>query len=83
MGDQISDEEILRLWRDPAFEGSYLGVEKFKVFLKTNLDITVSDKRLYKVLNNDTIYLLHKRPNKKILRRSYDVRYYCEVVQVC
>ena len=82
MGEQISDEELLKLWRNPDFEGSYRGIKVFQTILKTNLDISVSSKRLYKVIQHDSIYLLHKKPNRNILRRFYYVRYYGEVVQV-
>ena len=80
--DEISDAEILKLWRNPDFEGSYRGLKVFQTLLKTNLDIYVSEKRLYRVLQHDSIYLLHKKPNRNITRRFYYVRYYGEVVQV-
>jgi hypothetical protein len=41
----------------------------------------VSEQRLYKVLKNDSIYLLHLTPKRKFLRRKYDVRYYGELLQ--
>jgi len=79
---QISDEEILKLWRNPDFEGSYRGIKVFRLLLKTNYDIDVSEKRLYNIIKHDSIYLLHKKPNRKIARRFYDVTYYGEVVQM-
>lgn len=81
MSKELSDEEILRIWRNPAFEGSYVGPKKLQVLLKTNFDIDVSEKRLYKILEGDSIYLIHKRTQKKFPRRFYDLRYYCEVIQ--
>ena len=82
MAEEISDDELLKLWRNPAFEGSYRGIKVFQTLLKTNLDLSVSAKRLYRILNHDSIYLLHKKPNRNITRRFYYVRYYGEVVQV-
>ena len=80
--EEISDEEILKLWRNPEFEGSYRGLKVFQTLLKTNLDIDVSEKRLYRIIKHDSIYLLHKKPNRNITRRFYYVRYYGEVLQV-
>jgi len=33
----ISDKEILRLWHDPSFAGSFRGVRTFQILLKTDL----------------------------------------------
>ena len=49
----VSDEEILKLWRDPNFAGSYRGVRAFQTLLKTDLNIDVSEQRLLNILKTD------------------------------
>ena len=53
----ISDEDLLKLWRDPSFEGSYRGARTFQVLLKANLNIDVPITRLYKVLAKDEEFI--------------------------
>ena len=77
----ITDERILELWRDPTFSGSYRGIRTFQILLKTDLNIDVSQQRLYNVLRNDSIFLIHTKPKRKIERRHYDLRSYGELVQ--
>jgi hypothetical protein len=77
----ISDEKLLKLWRDPTFSGSYRGIKTFQVLLKTDLNIDVPEKRLYSVLKKDPIFLIHTKPIRKIERRHYDLRSYGELVQ--
>ena len=79
--NMVSDEQLLQLWRDPNFSGSFRGVKSFQILLKTDKNIDVSQARLYKVLKNDSIFLIHQRPIRQIERRPYDVRYYGETVQ--
>jgi hypothetical protein len=78
----LTDEDILKLWRDPKFSGSFRGVKTFQVLLKTDLNIEVSERRLYKILKNDSIYLMHKKAIRHFARRHYDVRFYGELVQM-
>ena len=77
----ISDKKLLELWRSPNFSGSYRGIKTFQILLKTDLNIEVSQERLYKLLKTDRIFLIHQRSPKKFDRRSYDVRNYGELVQ--
>ena len=81
MSENVSDNKLLALWRDPSFSGSYTGIRTFKILLKTDLNIEVSENHLYKVIKNDPIFILHQRPQRKIERRSYDVNNYGELVQ--
>jgi hypothetical protein len=81
MSTDISDKKILELWRDPNFSGSYRGIKTFQTLLKTDLNIEVSETRLYKVIKSDPIFILHQRPQRKIERRSYDINNYGELVQ--
>jgi hypothetical protein len=77
----VSDEQLLQLWRDPNFSGSYRGIKSFQILLKTDKNINVSQDRLYSVLKKDRIFLIHQRPIRNIERRPYDLRYYGENVQ--
>ena len=52
----ISDDKLLELWRDPIFSGSYIGVKTFQILLKTDLNINLSESRLFKILRNDQIF---------------------------
>jgi hypothetical protein len=80
MSNQISDEALLKLWRDPLFLGSYRGVKTFQVCLKTDKDIVVSQKRLYKLLRTDENFLMHQSFPKNIARRQLSLNNYGEVV---
>lgn len=81
MSDSISDNDILKLWHDKNFKGSFRGVKTFQILLKTDLNIDVSEKRLYKVLKSDATYLIHAKPQRKFERRKFDINYYGELVQ--
>ena len=49
-GEQdVSDKTIIELWRSPQFSGSYRGIKTFKRVLKTDLDIDISETRLYNI----------------------------------
>jgi len=77
----ISDEEILNLWKDPNFEGSFRGLKTFQSVLKLNLNIDVSTKHLHKIFSEEPIYLIHQK-RQKIIRRHYYLHHYGEVVQM-
>ena len=71
----------MQLWRDPNFAGSYRGIKTFQTLLKTDLNVDVSEKHLYKLIKTDPIFIIHQRPQRNIERRSYDVNNYGELVQ--
>lgn len=79
--NNISDEEILKLWRDVKFAGSYRGIKTFKILLKTDLNVDVSERRLYNIIKKDPIFLIHLKPKRNFPRRSYDLNYYGELFQ--
>lgn len=78
----LTDEEILKLWHDPSFSGSFRGVRNFQTLLKTDLNQTVSEDRLLKILKTDTLFLIHQRPIKKFNRRKYNVSFYGQLTQI-
>ena len=57
--DKISDKTINELWRSPQFSASYRGIKTFKRVLKTDLDIDISESRLFNVLKKDPVYIIH------------------------
>lgn len=76
----ISDEQIKALWHNPKI--GYRGIKTFQVFLKTDYNIDISQQRLYRILKEDPLYLIHLTPPKKIERRSYDVKFIGELLQM-
>jgi hypothetical protein len=78
---KVDKDKIIQLWRDPDFEGSYTGIKTFQTLLKLNKDIDISEKKLYEILKNDSIFVMHIRSKKTIQRRFYNLSYYCELVQ--
>ncbi len=77
----VTDKKLLQLWRSPNFFGSYRGVKTFQILLKTDLNIDVTQERLYKLLKTDPIFLIHQKPQRNFQRRSYDLQNYGELVQ--
>jgi len=77
----VTDRKLLQLWRSPSFSGSYRGIKTFQILLKTDLNIDVTQDRLYRILKKDSIFLIHQRPQRNFLRRSYDLQNYGELVQ--
>lgn len=75
------DTKILSLWHDSSWKGSFTGIKNFQTLLKTDKNIDVSERYLYKLLKNDALYLKHLKPNRKIIRRSYNIDYYTELLQ--
>jgi hypothetical protein len=49
--------------------------------LKTDLGLDIDQKRLYKVLKQEPVYLMHLRPQRQFDRRHYDLHFYGELVQ--
>lgn len=74
------DKKIIELWRDPAFSGSYRGLKSFQMFLKTDRNIDVSEKKLYKIMTQDPIYVMHMK-SKKVIRRHYYLSNIGELIQ--
>jgi len=74
MTTTLSDDDILKLYRDKYFSGSYRGIRTFQALLKTDRNIEIPLKRLYSVVRNDPIYLMHVNPTKIFQRRKYIVR---------
>ena len=78
----LTDQEILQLYKDPKFAGSFSGVRIFRDFLYGEKHELVSVKRLYSILKQDPIYLQHMKPIRKFPIRHYDVQSFGNTVQM-
>ena len=78
----LSDEDILSLWRNPDFSGSFRGVRTFQTLLKTDLNIDVPETRLLQIFKTDSLFLMHQRPKRNFTRRRYDVTFYGQLIQL-
>lgn len=67
----LSDEDIIKLWQDKNFGGSFSGIRTLKQFLKTDFDESVSEKRLYNIFKNFPDYVSQLRPIRKYPTRNY------------
>lgn len=77
----VDEKEILSLWKDISFPGSFRGVKTFQALLKTDKNIQISQKRLYEILRKEPSYLIHQLKPFKIKGRSYITHNYGELVQ--
>lgn len=80
MDNNISDEKLRKLWHDPKI--GFRGIKTFQILLKTDYNIQVSQERLYRVLKEDPLYLIHLPPKRHFERRSYDVKFLGELLQM-
>lgn len=65
-------DEILRLYRDKTFSGSYSGLEVLRNALEYDKQIKISIPELRKVMKNESMYLIHLQNRKRFPRRSYE-----------
>jgi hypothetical protein len=80
MAKSVTDEEILRLWKDPHFSGAFRGVKTFQTCLKLEKDIDISERRLYKILKLEPIFLIHQKSPSNLKRRHLNLNNYGELV---
>lgn len=81
LSENKEDKEILELWHDSSWIGSYRGIKTFQTFLKTDKNINISTRRLTNILKNDNLYLMHLKPKRNIPRRHYFLNNYGELLQ--
>jgi len=77
----LSDKEILELWQNPNFAGSYSGVRTFRDFLYAEKNELIPEKRLLEILKQNHEYLIQMKPARKFPLRKYDVRSFGNCVQ--
>jgi hypothetical protein len=69
MEKNLSDQEIKKLWYSPLFSGSFAGIKTFQLCLKLEKDIDVKESRLYSILKEDPIFIIHQKRHKELSRR--------------
>ena len=78
----LSDEEIIELWKDPSFTGSFSGVANFARALELEKNVTISRRRLFEILRKDEDFLLETRKIRKHFpRRSMNLHGYGKLFQ--
>lgn len=77
----LSDEKILELYKDINFPGSFSGVKVFQQFLKTDLNESIPEKRLYSLLKKDPLYVTHLKAVRHFPRRPYFVTSFGQLCQ--
>ena len=82
MDDDVNEEQILNLWKDISFPGSFRGVKTFQALLKTDKNIDISEKQLYEILKKEPNFLIHQVKPFKPSYRSYVTHNYGELVQI-
>ena len=76
----LSDEDILKLYQDTNFAGSFSGVKNLKHFIKTDFGEDISEQRLYNVLKTLPNYIYQLRPVRKFPTRNYVSDSFCELM---
>lgn len=69
----LSDEELLRLYQDKSFTGSYSGVSNFRHFIFTDFGELIPYNRIYKLLHTLPSYVYQLRSPRHFKTRSYQV----------
>jgi hypothetical protein len=77
----LTDQELVDLYQDETFPGSFSGGVNFQQFLKTEKNENVPLPRIYKILKTLPNYMYTLRPLKKFPRRKFDVKSYLELCQ--
>lgn len=78
----LTDEEILKIYKDPNFFASFGGVRQFKDALFAEFNENVPLKKLTEILQKDENYLIHMKPKRKFPIRHYDVQSFGSLVQM-
>jgi len=79
--NNISDEELRRLWLDTDFPGHFSGILYFQHCLEKVKGVKVSTTRIKSVLNSIENYNLHVQGKKKGPRRHYVATGFGQLVQ--
>lgn len=78
----LTDEDIIKLFRNPEFKGSFSGMKNFQIFLKTDLNENVSLQRLYNVIKNYPDYIYQLKPIRKFPTRNYVTDSFGELMEI-
>lgn len=72
MRRKITDKQLVALWKDPKFSGSYSGTSTFAAALKIHKKIDVPLKRLKKVLHSIPTFVQQSLRVSKVGHRNLD-----------
>lgn len=78
----LTNDDILKLYKDPTFEGSFSGVRTFCDFVFAEKGVKLSLKQVYNVLKTDPLYLMQMKPIRKFPTRPYDVQSFGNLYQM-
>ena len=79
--EAVDEKQILKLWRDINFAGSFRGLNTFQAVLKTDKNINISKSDLYKILRKEPLYLIHQLKPYRAKTRPTVTHNYGELVQ--
>ena len=57
----LSDAELIALWKNPKFSGSYSGITNFRAALAIEKNIHISKARLFNIFRKDPDLLLETK----------------------
>ena len=77
----LSDSEILDLYQDTDFAGSFSGARSFQMFLKTDKDVDIPLTKIYSLLKQLPLYIMNQKRIRRFPRRKYVVTSFGQVVQ--
>lgn len=77
----LSDGQILALYRNPKFSGSFAGVKTFQDALWVEKNENIPQKRLYGILKNYPLYIQHMKTVTKFPQRHYQCTSYGQIVE--
>ena len=77
----LSDSEIIQLYHDPEFPGSFSGARTFQMFLKTDKNVDLPIPKIYSLLKQIPLYIMNQKRIRKFPRRKYVVTSFGQVKQ--
>lgn len=77
----LSDSELLDLYQDPQWPGSFSGARNFQMFLKTDKNVDVPLTKIYTLLKQLPLYVMNQKRIRKFPRRKYVVTSFGQVCQ--
>lgn len=69
----LSDQEILDLYQNVDFHGSFSGARNFQMFLKMDKNEDVPLKKIYCLLKQLPLYIMNQKRIRNFPRRKYNV----------
>jgi hypothetical protein len=77
----LSDSEIVELYQNPEFPGSFSGARNFQMFLKMDKNVDVPITKIYTLLKQLPLYIMNQKRIRKFPRRKYVVTSFGQVCQ--